>query len=73
MPAITFKKWRMELHLEPIFSLRKRLDTSREAEVSNKDVEKFGMPHLTHSHAILLFSVLLYTPYIVVDIPWQSI
>ena len=37
----------------------KRLDTSREAEVSNKDVEKFGMPHLTHSHDMLLFNVLL--------------
>ena len=36
----------------------KRLDTAREAEVSNKDVEEFGMPHLTYSHAMLLFSVL---------------
>ena len=34
----------------------KRLDTSREAEVSNKDAEKFGMPHLTHSHAMLLLA-----------------
>ena len=37
----------------------KRLDTSREAEVSNNDVEKFGMPHLMHSQAMLLFNVLL--------------
>ena len=37
----------------------KRLDTSREAEVSNKDVEKFGMSHLTHSRVMLLFNVLL--------------
>ena len=37
----------------------KRLDRPREAEVSNKDVERFGMPHLTHSHSMLLFNVLL--------------
>ena len=28
-----------------------RLDTSKEAVVSNKDVEKLGIPHLMHSHA----------------------
>ena len=31
-----------------------RLDTSKEAVVSNKDVEKLGIPHLMHSHAMLL-------------------
>ena len=40
----------------------KRLDTSREDVVSNKDVEKFGMPHISHSHAMLLFNVLLWRP-----------
>ena len=28
------------------------LDTSREAVVSNNDVEKFGMPHRMHSYAM---------------------
>ena len=32
------------------------LDTSREASVSNNDVEKFGMPHRMHSHAMLLLN-----------------
>ena len=35
------------------------LDTSREAVVSNKDVEKLGIPHRMHSHAILLLKDLL--------------
>ena len=35
------------------------LDTSREAVVSNNEVEKFGIPHRTHSHAMLLFKDLL--------------
>ena len=35
------------------------LDISREAEVSNKDVEKFGFPHLMHSREMLLFNDLL--------------
>ena len=48
------------------------LDISREAEVSNKDVEKFGIPQLMHSHEMILLNDLLLTPYIVVDIPWQS-
>ena len=40
------------------------LDTSRKAVISNKDVEKFGIPHRMHSHAILLLKDLLFTPYI---------
>ena len=36
-----------------------RLDTSKEAVVSNKDVEKLGIPHLMHSHAMLLPNDLL--------------
>ena len=35
------------------------LDTSREAVVSNNDVEKFGIPHRMHSHAMLLLKDLL--------------
>ena len=35
------------------------LEISREAEVSNKDAEKFGIPHLKHSHEILLLNDLL--------------
>ena len=35
------------------------LDTSREAVVSNNEVEKFGIPHRMHSHAMLLFKDLL--------------
>ena len=31
-----------------------RLDTSKEAVVSNKDVGKLGIPYLMHSHAMLL-------------------
>ena len=36
-----------------------RLDTSKEAVVSNKDVEKLGIQHLMHSHAMLLPTDLL--------------
>ena len=36
-----------------------RLDTYKEAVVSNKDVEKLGIPHLMHSHAMLLPNDLL--------------
>ena len=36
-----------------------RLDASKEAVVSNKDVEKLGNPHLMHSHAMLLPNDLL--------------
>ena len=35
------------------------LDTSREAVVSNNDVEKLGIPHRMHSHAILLLKDVL--------------
>ena len=35
------------------------LDTSREAVVSNNDVEKFGMPHRMYSHAMLILNDLL--------------
>ena len=35
-------------------SVSNLLDISREAVVSNKDVEKFGIPHLKHSHEMLL-------------------
>ena len=35
------------------------LDTSREAVVSNNEVEKFGIPHRMHSHAMLLLKDLL--------------
>ena len=34
-------------------------DTSREAVISNKDVEKLGILHWMHSHAILLLNDLL--------------
>ena len=34
-------------------------DISREAVVSNNEVEKFGIPQRMHSHAILLLSDLL--------------
>ena len=37
----------------------KLLDTSREAVVSNNDVEKFRIPHQMHSHAMLLLKDLL--------------
>ena len=47
----------------------KRLDTSKEAVVSNKDVEKLGIPPLMHSHAMLLPNDLLKILYIVGDIP----
>ena len=36
-----------------------RLDTSKEAVVSNKDVKKLGIPHLMRSHAMLLPNDLL--------------
>ena len=36
-----------------------RLDTSKEAVVSNKDMEKLGIPQLMHSHAMLLSNDLL--------------
>ena len=35
------------------------LDTSREAAVSNNGVEKFGILHRMHSHAMLLLNDLL--------------
>ena len=35
------------------------LDTSREAVVSNNEVENFGIPHRMHSHAMLLLKDLL--------------
>ena len=35
------------------------IDTSREAVVSNKDVEKFGIARPMHSHAMLLLKDLL--------------
>ena len=35
------------------------MDTSGEAVVLNKDVEKLGIPHLMHYHAILLPNDLL--------------
>ena len=40
-------------------SVSNLLDTSREAVVSNKDMENFGIPHLTHSQAILVLLDLL--------------
>ena len=50
-----------------------RLWVSREAVVSNSDVEKFGIPHFKHSHTMFLPEDLLRILYIVDDIPWQSI
>ena len=35
------------------------LDTSKEAVVSNNEVEKFGIPHQMHSHAMLILKDLL--------------
>ena len=35
------------------------LDTSREATVSNNEVEKFGIQHRMHSRAMLLLKDLL--------------
>ena len=46
-----------------------RLDASKEAVVSNKDMEKLGIPHLMHSHAMFLPNDLLWILYIVGDIP----
>ena len=42
---------------------------SREAVVSNKDVEKFGIPHFMHSHTIYLPDDLFKILYIVEDMP----
>ena len=42
---------------------------SREVEVSNKVVEKFGIPHLIHSHTMSLPEDLFRMLYIVVDMP----
>ena len=36
-----------------------RLDTSSKAVVAKRDVEKLGIPHLMHSHAMLLPNDLL--------------
>ena len=46
-----------------------RLLVSREAVVSNSDVEKFGIPHFRHSYTMLLLEDLLRILYIVDDIP----
>ena len=43
---------------------------SRKAVVSNNDVERFGIPHFTHSYAIFLQGELFRILYIVDDIPW---
>ena len=43
---------------------------SREVEVSNKVVEKFGIPHLIHSHTMRLPDDLFRMLYIVVDRPF---
>ena len=42
---------------------------SREAVVSNKDVEKFGIPHFVHSHTMFLPNDLFRKLYIVEDMP----
>ena len=42
---------------------------SREAVVSNKDVEKFDIPHFMHSHTIFLPDDLFRMLYIVEDMP----
>ena len=42
---------------------------SREAVVSNKDVEKFGIPHFMHSHMMFLPTDLFRILYIVEDMP----
>ena len=42
---------------------------SREVEVSNKVVEKFGIPHLIHSHTLPLPEDLFRMLYTVVDMP----
>ena len=46
-----------------------RLLVSREAVVSNIDVEKLGIPHLMHSHTMFLPEDLFRILYIVDDIP----
>ena len=42
---------------------------SREVELSNKVLEKFGIPHFIHSHTMPLPEDLLRMLYIVVDMP----
>ena len=46
-----------------------RLWVSREAVVSNSDVETFGIPLFKHSHTMFLPEDLLRILYIVYDIP----
>ena len=46
-----------------------RLWVSREAVVSNSNLEKFGNPHFKHSHTMLLPEDLLRILYTVDDIP----
>ena len=46
-----------------------QLWVSREAVVSNSDVEKFGIPHFKHYHTMFLPEDLLRILYIVDDIP----
>ena len=45
---------------------------SREVEVLNKVMEKFGIPYLIHSHTMHLPEDLFRLLYIVVDMPQQS-
>ena len=45
-----------------------QLWVSREAVVSNSDVEKFGIPHFKHSHTMFLLEDLSRILYIVDDI-----
>ena len=44
-----------------------RLRVSREAVVSNSDVEKLGIPHFKHSHTMFLHEDLLRILYLVDD------
>ena len=46
-----------------------QLWVSREAVVSNSDVENCGSPHFKHSHTMFLLEDLLRILYIVDDIP----
>ena len=46
-----------------------RLWVSREAVVSNSDVEKIGFPHFKHSHTMFLTKDVLRILYIVDDTP----
>ena len=41
----------------------------RKAVVSNKDVEKFGIPHFMHSHTMFLSDDFFRMLYIVEDMP----